>query len=217
MLGIGLVAEGRSDCVVLEAIARRLLPGRDLRFQTIRPDRQTGWQGVRAWCKEFGPKLEDYMTVAKAPPLHVLVIHVDGTIANKVSAEHPCPVSSTTADALREVIARDWLKRAPLPAFVVLVVPMRLTETWTVVALQLPYLTGCPIECQMNVEESLVRKHYLRRKDGEVKKPIAVYHQTLAPTIVKQLPLVRSTCLQADRFCTDLFQALPETHRLPSD
>ena len=134
--------------------------------------------------------------------LDLLVVHVDGSVAGEqdISVAKPCPPPRPTADALREVISRDWLQRPLLPSFVVLTTPMVDTETWVVSAVAPPGKTIC--ECDPKAWRTLVDLKRLRTKDGKLKKNQAAY-RPLAEAVGKELARVRTTCTEAERFCED--------------
>src|SRR5258706_9866941 len=95
MLRFGLVAEGPSDWITLEAFVRRLIV--DAEFERIQPDLTPtnrspyGWKGVRAWCREFGPVLHQFMGGVTGRRIDILIIHSDCSMAHNESADRPCP------------------------------------------------------------------------------------------------------------------------------
>lgn len=211
MLRIGIVAEGKSDWLALEELMRAVHP--DLDFVHLRPDMTLvsqsphGWRGVKAWCRQEGARLEALLSGVQGLPIHLLVIHVDCSMAHNVDALLPCPPARDTADALREVIAQGWLGRPSLPGFVVLATPSRSTDTWIVAALEPPYSGNQPLECDDEAEGELVRRRRLRRRGGEVKKPEAKY-RPLAEGMAQQLDHVCSLCSEAARFREEFALAL---------
>lgn len=131
MIRVGIVAEGPSDWYVLEAVMRTM--SADLEFEHLQPDitltnPRNGWRGVKAWCEENGPRLELLMTGVVGRPLHLLVIHADCSMADKVGAGRPCPPAVDTARALRGVIGSTWLRRLPMPMFVIIACPAQSHE-----------------------------------------------------------------------------------------
>ncbi len=203
MIRVGIVAEGKSDCLALEELLRAIHP--DIDFLRLRPDMTLasgsphGWRGVKAWCQQEGKRLETLLAGVTGLPIHLLVIHVDCSMAHNVGALLPCPPARATADVLREVVVRDWLDRASLPEFVVLATPSRTTDTWVVAALDPPYSGKEPLECDDLAERELVRRRLLRLRDGEVKKPDARY-RPLVEMMVKDLARVCTLCTEATRF-----------------
>jgi hypothetical protein len=198
MLRVGIVAEGPSDWLVLKEVMKAVHP--DIEFVHLQPDqtlanrRPNGWKGVRAWCREFGPQLETFMT-GVGSPLHLLVIHADCSMAHNEGAEHPCP----PAAALRDIILTSWLGRNPRPHFLVVATPSKTIDAWVVATLDPPYANLAAIECDIAAEDELVCRKYLRRRDGEVKKQAAKY-QPLAIRVGLQLHDVCNLCPQAAVF-----------------
>lgn len=209
VLRVGLVTEGPSDWMVLGAMLNALCVGYELDLQRLHPPRipikgiGSGWPAVRSWCVRNGPELERLMRITPESPLHLLAIHVDGSIANKhINPLPACPPAGPTADALRHVISSDWLKRAPLPPFVILVVPMQTTDTWVIAA----HLTGKDsiCECDVKTDHRLARLGSgFRWKDGQLKKPEQSY-QPLAHATGQAIQAVRTHCVEAERFCQDV-------------
>jgi hypothetical protein len=209
MLRVGIIAEGKSEWLVLEAIMRKLHA--DIEFERLRPDLTLasmsphGWRGVKAWCKEMGPTLETFMTGVKGRELHLLVIHADCSMAQHEEADRPCPPAADTAAALRQVILEQWLGRNDSPPFVVLALPSKSTDAWVVAALTPPYSRLASVECEWNAENELVARKLLRKKDGAVKKS-EVQYRPLAEQTARRLDEVQAHCGQAHRFIED-FQA----------
>jgi hypothetical protein len=202
MIRVGIVAEGSSDWIILEEVMK--IVHDDLEFQHIQPDqtlaskRPFGWRGVKAWCEEFGPKLESFMT-GITPKLDLLVIHADCSIADKIGLERPCPPPSDTADGLKTEIAKKWLGRKIRPEFVVLVTPSKSTDAWVVASLRPPYSRLANVECELGVEDELVRRRRLRRKGDQIKKPAYQYSQ-FAAELRSAFERVCKYCTQASLF-----------------
>jgi hypothetical protein len=211
MIRVGIVAEGTSDWLALEELMRTVHP--DVDFVRLRPDMTLaslsphGWKGVKAWCQQEGARLEALLSGISGFPIHLLVIHVDCSMAHNVEVLHPCPPARATADALRKVLVREWLGLPSLPGFVVLATPSRTTDAWIVAALQPPYSGNKPLECDDLAERELVRRRFLRLRDGEVKKPAAKY-RPLAEAMAQALDHVCEICTEAERFRQDFATAV---------
>ena len=225
---IGTVVEGPTDRLVLEAVISRLLPG-DHRFLPLQPqstlgETGAGWKGVRRWCRQTwqseGSSLETIIA-SVAPPIDLLVIHVDADIAAEYDLqdddpepiEHvaqPCPPAAPTVAGLAQVIGR-WVQCQPLPPQVVLAIPAQDIENWTFAALfSSDALCAQPdYECS---KTGINRPCYwltlpkygklLHRKGGEIKKPLRRY-QTVVEKIAASWPTVCVLCSQAQRFAED--------------
>ncbi len=211
MIRVGLVAEGPSDCLALEEMIRTVEPEAD--FLRIRPDMTLvsrsphGWTGVRAWCREMGPLLESFLSADPGLPLHLLVIHLDCSMAHNVGADRVCPPADATSNALREIVIGEWLGRASLPSFLVLATPSLTTDTWIVAALEPPFQGEILLECDPQAEREMVRRKLLRLRDGEVKKPAAKY-EPLAKQMAQRFAEVCASCSEAARFRADLAAAI---------
>ena len=207
---VGLVAEGPSEGLVLEALVAEYYPDSEVRL--IQPDQTLarhlggGWKGVRAWCRENSERLELIMQGIEGDELDMLVIHADCSMARQVQADRPCPPASDTADALRTVIFDDWLNLGAIPDYLVLMTPAQMTDTWFVVAGEHITSQLRPIECAIGVENRLVGLGiYSRRSSGEARKP-RIEVEALADQVAKNWPNVRRTCAEARRFWHE-FQA----------
>jgi hypothetical protein len=211
MIRVGIVAEGKSDCLALEELLRAIHP--DIDFLRLRPDMTLvsgsphGWRGVKAWCQEEGGRLETLLAGVTGLPIHLLVIHVDCSMAHNVGALRACPPARATADALRDVIVRDWLGQPSLPSFVVLATPSRTTDAWVVAVLTPPYSGKQPLECDDLAEGELARRRLLRWKDGEVKKPDARY-RPLVEMMVRDFARVCAKCTEAARLRAEFATAV---------
>jgi hypothetical protein len=212
MIRVGIVAEGPSDWMVLEELILSVEP--DAEFVHIRPDMTLdsgsahGWKGVRAWCRDMGPRLEAFLTGIPEYSIHLLVVHVDCSMAHNVGASYPCPPADATSKALREVVV-DWLQRPSLPGFVILATPSQSSDTWVVAALDPPYEGSSVLECDLGVERELVRRRLLRLRDGEVKKQ-ATRYRPLVKQMAGRIGEVCATCPEAGRFRAELVDAISE-------
>lgn len=199
---VGVVAEGPSDFYAIEAVVQHVDASVELELiqpeTTLQSGYPNGWRGVRAWCQENGFRLETIMGGVRGRELDALVVQVDCSMAHNVGARRPCPPAKATADALRHEVL-GWLGRAPLPGWIVLATPAQMTETWIVAALSPPYGSVGPIECDLGVEMELVRRHYLRRRCGEVKKPAGRY-LPLVNKMIGRWDVVKRACGEASRF-----------------
>jgi hypothetical protein len=214
MLRVGLVAEGRSDFLVLEQVMKKVQA--NIECVEVHPNHipilglGNGWKGVRGWCRRYGAQLELFMSGFADKPLHILVIHADCSMADKEGAEHPCPAASTTATALVEVITKTWLNRHPLPDFVVIATPSKSSDAWVIATFDPPYSNLVDLECDKGAEDEFVRRKLLKRKDGKPKKHIPTYRR-LAERIDTGIDLVYAHCPQAEAFRTNFQAAVART------
>lgn len=154
-LRIGLIVEGRTDGIVLQAAIKSLLPDRDLEFTHIQPDFSVafggtgeGWSGVYHWCRQAAREGGGSVSGTMALLNHdVFVIHLDADVAEKtyqsgridetatdLPCVRKCPPASDTTDALRQVVLR-WMSETKLPAKFVFCTPSKSIEAWVIKAL----------------------------------------------------------------------------------
>ena len=218
MIRVGIVAEGSTDFLVLEAIMKTVTS--DIEFEHIHPAPAVssrlgnGWRGVKAWCEENGPEIEAYLTGVRSRPLNLLVIHADCSMADKFGADRPCPPAADTALALKEVIEKTWLGRDPAPDFVILAIPAMSSDAWIVAAFEEPYPNLPSIECDKGVEDEFVRRKIFRRrtdvrmrngrkvKESRVQKTTELYGP-MAAKCGQTIDNVCTHCPQAEVFCSN--------------
>jgi hypothetical protein len=202
LLRIALVAEGKTDLVIIEAALKAILKQpfylQLLQPEETRPDLGGGWGGVFKWCRAF--QASGYPSLMADPKLElfdVIVLHLDADVADKKYADYgadaamvaglralpcvrPCPPAADTVAQLRAVLL-DWLGiEAPGPQ-AVLCLPSKASEAWLLAAL-LPegHARLAGLECNMNTEAilaSLPKGQRVRKKPRE--------YQAQAPQITK--------------------------------
>lgn len=205
---IGLVLEGPYDQPVFEALIRTVWP--EAEFQRLTPDiggltGWTGWQGVRAWCKEHGPRLKAFMKGIRGRELDLLVIHADCSMSQNEGARRACPPARDTANALQLVIQTSWLAGCDCLDLVRIATPAQTTEAWLVAALDPPYSAfkeGAELEC-VNAGQELVRRKLVKSKDGKLLKRGDGY-MGLIGVMVSKLAHCRRTCSELDRFLVEI-------------
>jgi hypothetical protein len=135
---IGIVCEGPTDYVVLSAVCRAALGGRDHSFTLLQPafdllkrgDPQAkgpGWQGVRAFLQQTGTSLG-------ASVQDLLVVHLDADIRHLPEVHKHLGLEGTDDDLspLCDHI-KSWVP-GPVPEKLVIVIPREATEAWLVAA-----------------------------------------------------------------------------------
>ncbi len=207
-LRVGIIGEGKTDFLLLEAIVRALHPNIEV-VPLFRDNTQppSGWGGVRAWCRENHDQLELVMRGVVGRELDLLVIHVDCSMAYNVLDVPPCPPASATADRLRELMVSDWLALPERPAFLVLATPAQSSDAWVVATLDPAFANLDGIKCDPAAEDELIQRRICRRRDGEVKKPARVF-APLAARVVELLDHVCHHCTQAASFRSDFANAV---------
>jgi len=212
LLRIALVAEGKTDLVMIEAALRAILSQpfhlQLLQPEPTQPDMGAGWGGVFKWCRAF--RAGGYAALKDDPKLElfdVIVLHLDADVADKKYADYgaefaamaaglralpcvrPCSPAADTVAQLRAVLL-DWLGiDAPGPQ-AVLCLPSKATEAWLLAAL-LPEgdarLVG--LECNMNTEgilASLPKGQRVKKSKREYEKHAAKIPQAWAQVICRR-------------------------------
>ncbi len=171
-LRVGLVAEGPTDGIVIEAALRSILgPDRPFVLNLIQPEGSvafgalgTGWVGVYRWCKQAAQngrgRLGGFELLFTTHDL--VLLHLDADVAamkyedgslvpeagdGALPCEKECPPAEATTEALREVLL-SWVNENTEPPKVALCLPSKSTEAWVVLAV-LPDdpAAGPGIEC----------------------------------------------------------------------
>lgn len=206
---IGIVAEGPSDLILLEALVHMLQP--DVIVTRLQPEPTlgemgSGWKGVRKWCAEFGTDLSSVMQADPDDVIDMLVIHVDCSMAHNVDASRPCPPPTDTAEALERVVVNDWLGLHSRPHWLVVATPASSSDTWIAAVLDPPPANLGSLECirAEHVEAHLVSHRLFRRRtNGSVAKPARRYEE-YSHAVAQRVDALRTTCLEAERFCAQL-------------
>ncbi len=160
-LRIGLVAEGITDKIVIQAAIENLLGERRFILRLLQPEESLplelsaptlsqgkGWGGVYLWCEGVrqrnGGRLDGDLLFSG---YDILIMHLDADVAGKnysdceiedltgdLPFKEKCPPPSATTDRLRSVLLR-WLGETSIPAKTVFCTPSKSCETWVIAAL----------------------------------------------------------------------------------
>jgi hypothetical protein len=229
-LRIALIAEGKTDGIIIEAALRAFL-GRPFVLTMLQPEtrdplggagpRGGGWPGVYHWCRQVvsmeGP-------VGENPSLlgfDLILIHVDADVAGMnygqarppiertdLPCERPCPPAADSIDALREVISR-WLDLPPAgnpPDRWVFCNPSKCSETWLVAACfqdRAPEIME-QIECNPGLENWLSQRPIREGRLIRGGRKQAREYQRVADSITRDWHEVENLCTQAVRFRVDV-------------
>ncbi|MDP2982868.1 MAG: hypothetical protein Q8O92_06035 [Candidatus Latescibacter sp.] len=239
-LRIGLIAEGETDFIIIQAALKSVL-GRRFIIQLLQPESignlggfsETGggWGGVYRKCREF---VSMEFEISKNPSLsgfNLILIHIDADVAGEsypnagiedqpnqdLPCEKPCPPAEDTVQALRSVVM-GWLNLVPvaIPKHWALCIPSKSIETWLIVALygQNEPLFMQNIECNKRLEEWLtqrpVHERLVRMKDGKAKKIKSRYLKAV-PVVTERWSEVEQRCTQAVRFRIEVLKAVNTT------
>ena len=222
---IGLVAEGKTDEIVIYEALRSILHPTPFVLKRIQPEDRgnlggygeagSGWGGVFQWCRQY---VSQDRPSFSAFDFDLIVIHIDADVAGKkysdsnidnapnqdLPCEKPCPPVMDTVAALRRVVA-GWLNHSDefsLPANWVICIPSKCTEAWIVAALYGPQPQS--LECYANWEKWLSIQ---KIRHGRLRKTSREY-QNISSDIYKQWPQVEIKCTTAIRFKSEILSAL---------
>src|SRR5258708_3877478 len=152
---VGLVCEGPTDRIIINAAVASLLGGRNFVLNQLQPEESiafgppgTGWVGVYNWCRQAAN--QGGGSVGGSPlfdTYDVLFVHLDADVADETYARgnivttatdlpcsRPCPPPSDSTNNLRSVIL-SWLGEPALPPGTVFCLPSKSTEAWVLAAL----------------------------------------------------------------------------------
>lgn len=172
MYRIGMICEGPTDRVILEAILDRYAD--DYEAIPIQPPVSAvgggdagpfggGWKGIRTWCQQetTGGNLN-----ILTENFDLIIIQIDADVLHDTEVNEilPCPPPESRANAMRRLIYR-WLGLDMLPEKIICCVPTMTSETWSLVALFPNELEVIPcnpeqeecIECRLEVKSLLHR------------------------------------------------------------
>ena len=207
MLRVGIVAEGPTDRLVIEAVIHSVNP--TIQCVPLFPDQTlstlgAGWKGVRIWCSEFGRQIESLMKGVTGSPLDLIVIHADCSMADKEGIGLPCPPAAETGHALRLKILKDWLGYDLASPFVIMATPAQTTDTWVVATLEPPRVNLADLECDKAAEDWLGRSVWgeikrLPTRSGRPRKSASVY-EPFAGLVEIMIDRVCQRCSEAETF-----------------
>lgn len=228
-LRIGLVVEGPTDRIVIEAAVRSVLGERSFIPIPLQPEDSDafgsnggGWPGVYKWCHQnasqlAGQSVQDTML----GQFDLVIMHIDADVADvayksgnitpkltdlPLPCAKACPPSSATTDALRMVLF-SWCGAAQLPREVVVCIPSKSTEAWVVASLfpdDAEAQKGAIFECFSSPAGRL------QLKKQRIPKSPRNYHPHAAALTQAWLRISAASGLeQAARFDSDLRAAIP--------
>jgi hypothetical protein len=183
---IGVVAEGPTDRIVIEAALQAILQGRAFTVTQLQPDTSdalanggfgrlgAGWGGVYQWCRQIFNMGENLASHPALNRFDLIILHLDADVAEKKYGDagiadpvnddlpcvKPCPPAEDSVAALRQVVL-GWLGlNAKLPRPFVFCIPSKCTECWVFVALygQSHSNALTDIECDPDVARYLAQK-----------------------------------------------------------
>lgn len=229
-LRIGLVVEGPTDQIVIEAVLAAVLGGRDRIVTRLQPEdseafgeRGTGWPGVYKWCRQSAAQGHGRISENKLL-LHydLLIIHLDADVADldyrsgNIDADptdlplpcaRPCPPPTATTDELRRVLL-SWCGEPVVPGTTVVCMPSKSTEAWVVASLfpaDRELLRAQPFDCFANPEGRLGQQP----KKQRIRKTVIDYRSRQSE-LASQWPRIAGPdgLIEATRFDGELRAAL---------
>lgn len=233
-LNIALIAEGKTDYIVIEAALKSIL-GYPFVLKLLQPETSDafggaglfggGWGGVYRWCRQV---VSMECPVGANPTLtgyDLVLVHVDADVAgnryeeagieegrNDLPCELPCPPPEASADALRDVVA-GWLDLpswSAMPERWAFCIPSKCTEAWVVAALyrETEPLFMINLECNSRLENWLsqrpVREGKLIRGN---RKQVSAY-RGVAKKVADDWRGICGHCSQAVRLENDVLSVL---------
>lgn len=229
-LRVGLVCEGPTDNIVINAAISSLLGGRTFVLTQLQPEESiafgttgAGWAGVYNWCLQAAD--QGGGSVSNNPlfdTYDVLIVHLDAdvadetyangnivTIATDLPCSMPCPAASDTTNNLRTVLLR-WLGEIAVPPQTTLCTPSKNTEAWVLAAL-FPLdriVTSGELECHDSPANALSSKPLPSRLVRAGKKMRQKY-QDKSGDIERAWARVRGICTEAERFSVEFLATVP--------
>lgn len=229
-LRIALVAEGKTDMIVIEAALKAILD-RPFILTLLQPETSDsfggagllggGWGGVYRWCRQV---VSMHCPVVENPDLtgfDMILLHVDADVADMqyeeanirdgrtdLPCQLHCPPAADTVNALRAVIAR-WLdlpSASELPGKWLFCNPSKCVEAWVIAscASVLPLLVQ---NVMQNIECNLSLVDWLSNNVPAKQRCLIrggrkqiAGYRKIAPQIQDEWSHITHTCSQAKRF-----------------
>ncbi|MGX9366272.1 hypothetical protein ACTVJH_09530 [Desulfoplanes sp. PS50] len=226
-LRIGLVVEGVTDAIVIEAGLKRLLKCPFI-LTSLQPDtppgvQGEGWGGIYRWCRQVGAVPGN--TLLESPLLQnfdLLILAIDADVASKtyssaniqdplsddLPCEQACPPASDTTEKL-EAVVEHWLSPVQIDTRTVLCIPSKSIESWVAAALYAESDSGFPdmIECFYDILQYMhakpARERLVSSKDGRLRKRKKQY-KLAQRALVERWDTVEKFCTQALKFRASL-------------
>ncbi len=228
LLKIALIAEGRTDMVIIEAALKAILP-RPFMLTLLQPEATNpgikgGWPVVLKWCRQS--RTNGYASLEEDPTMYqfdFFILQIDADVAHRSYSDagleieqealsagwgvlpcfHSCPPPDGTVSNLRSVLL-SWLGVEQAGARTILCIPSKSTEAWLAVAVYPHNLSLLKdLECTLNMESRLAALARPRR----IRKNVREYRNH-SGLVTKGWKTVRELCSQAEVFhreCTAIY------------
>jgi hypothetical protein len=233
---IGLVVEGVTDALVIEAALNRLLTGSLFTLTTLQPEtppciRGEGWGGIYRWCRQIASTRSK--TLLESPVLRqfdLLIMAIDADVAGKtyssanvlcpvcndLPCEKDCPPASDTTTQLVKAV-KKWFSPLDIGQGVVICTPSKSIESWVVAALYAETKTDFSdtIECSRDLLQYMHAKpadeRLVVRKSGRLRKRKNKYRWA-QQSIARKWDDVEEFCSEAIAFRRSLEMAVARVH-----
>ncbi|KMT56395.1 hypothetical protein [Pseudomonas fildesensis] len=220
-LRIALIAEGKTDLVVIEAALKAILQAPFV-LKLIQPEASSrelgeGWGGVAKWCHQSVQRGEGVLH--DDPTLFMYdfyIVHLDADVAGMTYAnsglealalqnnwgplpcQMPCPNAQDSVTALRTVLL-SWLGNVVPTNKTVICIPSKAIESWLAAAV-LPAGAAVlkELECHLNMKSVLAHL----AKGSKIKSRLDYIAK--APLLQARWAQVCLLCAQADIFDQDV-------------
>lgn len=223
---IGLVAEGKTDMIIIEAALRSVFENRPFILSLLQPESSApfggagqhggGWGGVYKWCQQHLSMRDQTGINPSLSGFDLILLHVDADVADEnyqnaginndlidLPCSTPCPPAADSVNALRQVLYH-WLDitAEAIPRNWVFCVPSICSEAWLVAGLyhqRVPEILD-NIECNSALVTWLSQRPVRegRLVQGEKKRPSS--YREKAPMITAAWNDICGHCTQAQRF-----------------
>jgi len=218
ILRIGVICEGPTDRIVIEASLQKMV-NKEFVLTTLQPEISElgnhfgiyggGWKGVRSYCSNMS-KSGSFSSNPALRFLNLIIVHIDADIAgdDEIQCEKECPPPFNTVKELRKVLL-SWMKEDQKPENVVFCIPSKNTEAWVYTALFPDDSFVTNIECRQEPEALLIGKadKLVRKKGKKYHKETSAY-QSIAYKLTQQWLTITEKCIEAQRFSNDLVSKL---------
>lgn len=225
---IGIVAEGATDFIIIQAILEACLPSMEFIPHQLQPENNypkhgNGWGGVCKWADDVSQRqfssLDEYLEEL-GYPAKVIIIHLDmDVLCSKYSDANlnpkpywltlpnkpTCPPISDSNAILISTL-ESWLSPTLIGNQTVLCLPAQAIETWLAAAIFGTTILYTPPESISECSSINLEKN--RPKPLKVPKTITVYKEK-APLIIQNWQQVTQICSQARLFEQEILRVLP--------
>ena len=232
---IGLVAEGKTDLVVIEAALQSILGDRSFVLKLLQPETSApfggagqhggGWGGVYRWCRQHVSMQDPTGVNSSLQAFDLIMLHLDADVAEEtyqnagiqngwadLPCPFPCPPAADSVDALRQVLCHwlDLTTETAIPPHWVFCIPSMSSEAWLVSALYRDTAPGIldEIACNPALETWLSQRPVREIKLIRSGKKHVRSYQDVASRLTVAWENVRNHCSQAQRFDDEVRAAL---------